>query len=318
MYGLLGSDKEISWSSEASWRLQPLFAWPWSWEYPLAKRFLGKTLRAHNSVCAQRFKKASEKVLGRVLGKGFQKGSEKRGLLLRVLRRVLRMGSEKGVPRTPPQRLRALGRVPKDFLRASKTGFWRARSIQGNEWNIVSRVLFRKRELGELCGKLGEFCEKLGEFVLTHKWWTERNSLSSLPGTRSGPKNRRRTEQAKANLDPRVGPRVAPRVDPRERPRERPRQDPRGLISLFSALRGLPRKLPRRRPRKCPRKCPVKSTIMDRSKRGPPRSLTIRGLWGTSRGDWFWGDSGSWANFFLKALTTHTPLTKGVKVHPFK
>ena len=80
----------------------------------------------------------------------------------------------------------------------------------------------------------------------------------------------RRTEQAKANLDPRVGPRVAPRVGPRvdprvrprDRPRERPRQHPRGLISLFSALQGLPQKLPRnvprRRPRKCPRKCPVK------------------------------------------------------------
>ena len=70
--------------------------------------------------------------------------------------------------------------------------------------------------------------------------------------------NGRRTEQAKAHLDPRVD----ARVRPRERPRERPRQDPRGLISLFSPFQGLPRKLPRnvprRRPRKCPRKCPVK------------------------------------------------------------
>ena len=68
----------------------------------------------------------------------------------------------------------------------------------------------------------------------------------------------RRTEQTKANLDPRVGLRVGPRVAPRVGPRERPR----GLISLFSAIQGLPRKLPqnvpRRRPRKCPRKCPVK------------------------------------------------------------
>ena len=55
----------------------------------------------------------------------------------------------------------------------------------------------------------------------------------------------RRTKQAKANLDPRVGPRVAPqvgpRVDPRvrsrDRPRERPRQDPRGLISLFQPFK---------------------------------------------------------------------------------
>ena len=61
----------------------------------------------------------------------------------------------------------------------------------------------------------------------------------------------RRTEQAKANLDPRVapqvGPRVGPRVDPRdcprERPREHPRQDPQGLTSLFSAPQRLPRKL---------------------------------------------------------------------------
>ena len=34
----------------------------------------------------------------------------------------------------------------------------------GNGRNTVSRVLFRKRELTEFCGKLGEFCEKLGEF----------------------------------------------------------------------------------------------------------------------------------------------------------
>ena len=52
----------------------------------------------------------------------------------------------------------------------------------------------------------------------------------------------RRTEQAKANLDPREAPRVRPRVDPRvrprDRPRERPRQDTRGLIfPVFSRLR---------------------------------------------------------------------------------
>ena len=39
----------------------------------------------------------------------------------------------------------------------------------GNGWNTVSRVLFRKCELTEFCGKLGEFCEKLGEFACTHK-----------------------------------------------------------------------------------------------------------------------------------------------------
>ena len=39
----------------------------------------------------------------------------------------------------------------------------------GNGRNTVSRVLFRKRELSEFCGKLGEFCEKPGEFALAHK-----------------------------------------------------------------------------------------------------------------------------------------------------
>ena len=80
----------------------------------------------------------------------------------------------------------------------------------------------------------------------------------------------RRTEQAKANLDPRVGPRVAPRagprvdqrVRPRDRPRERPRQDPRGLIfPVFSPTRTpheSSRIVPRTHPRKCQRKCPVK------------------------------------------------------------
>ena len=39
----------------------------------------------------------------------------------------------------------------------------------GNGRNTVSRVLFRRRELTEFCGKLGEFCEKLGEFAFAHK-----------------------------------------------------------------------------------------------------------------------------------------------------
>ena len=42
--------------------------------------------------------------------------------------------------------------------------------------------------LTEFWGKLGEFCEKLGEFALQCKSSAERNSLSSLPGTRRGPK----------------------------------------------------------------------------------------------------------------------------------
>ena len=56
----------------------------------------------------------------------------------------------------------------------------------------------------------------------------------------------RRTEQAKANLDPRVGPREHPRVGPRVAPRVRPREHPRGLISLFSAFKDSPRNIPRR------------------------------------------------------------------------
>ena len=38
----------------------------------------------------------------------------------------------------------------------------------GHGRNTVSRVLFRKRELTEFCGKLGEFCERLGELALAH------------------------------------------------------------------------------------------------------------------------------------------------------
>ena len=41
--------------------------------------------------------------------------------------------------------------------------------LSPNGRNTVSRVLFRKRELTEFCGKLSEFCEKLGEFLFTHK-----------------------------------------------------------------------------------------------------------------------------------------------------
>ena len=55
----------------------------------------------------------------------------------------------------------------------------------GNGRNTVLRVLFRKRELTENCGKLGEFCEKLGEYALAHKQYAEeltelapRNSVS--------------------------------------------------------------------------------------------------------------------------------------------
>ena len=40
---------------------------------------------------------------------------------------------------------------------------------ESRKCNTVSRVLFRKRELTEYCGKLGEFCEKLGDFALAHQ-----------------------------------------------------------------------------------------------------------------------------------------------------
>ena len=54
----------------------------------------------------------------------------------------------------------------------------------------TSRVLLcLERELTEFCGKLGEFCEKLGAFAFARKKKAERNSLSSLPGARRGPKN---------------------------------------------------------------------------------------------------------------------------------
>ena len=38
--------------------------------------------------------------------------------------------------------------------------------VIGNRRTTVSRVLFRKRELTEFCGKLSEFCDNLGEFGL--------------------------------------------------------------------------------------------------------------------------------------------------------
>ena len=42
-------------------------------------------------------------------------------------------------------------------------------TIIGIGRNTVSRVLFRRRELTEFCGKLGEFCQKLGELAFAHK-----------------------------------------------------------------------------------------------------------------------------------------------------
>ena len=58
------------------------------------------------------------------------------------------------------------------FLRENVAAAFLQRFVSdflGNGRNTVSRVLFRKRELTEFCGKLGEFCKKLGEFALAHK-----------------------------------------------------------------------------------------------------------------------------------------------------
>ena len=44
-------------------------------------------------------------------------------------------------------------------------------------------MLFRKRELTELCGKLDEFRKDPGEFAVAHKSYADKSSLSSLPGT---------------------------------------------------------------------------------------------------------------------------------------
>ena len=54
--------------------------------------------------------------------------------------------------------------------------------ILGNGRNTVSRVLFRRRELTEFCGKLGEFCEKLGEFA-----FALRNRIRPVPDIRMEP-----------------------------------------------------------------------------------------------------------------------------------
>ena len=53
---------------------------------------------------------------------------------------------------------------------------WPGERLVGNGWNIVLRVLFRKRE-----NSLSS-AAKLGEFALAHKLYA-RNSLSSLTGT---------------------------------------------------------------------------------------------------------------------------------------
>ena len=65
----------------------------------------------------------------------------------------------------------------------------------GNGQNTVARVLFRKRELIEFCGKLGEFCEKPGEFTLadTHTQATDRKELTE-PSPWNSVRARRLTE----------------------------------------------------------------------------------------------------------------------------
>ena len=64
----------------------------------------------------------------------------------------------------------------------------------GSRRNTVSRVLFRRKELTEphwvvLQQARWVLRKKLGEFALAHKKLAERNSLSSLPGTRWAQKN---------------------------------------------------------------------------------------------------------------------------------
>ena len=50
-----------------------------------------------------------------------------------------------------------------------------------NGQTTVSRVLFRKRELTEFCGKLGQFCEKLGPKPGCEKLGTNPGSSQGQP-----------------------------------------------------------------------------------------------------------------------------------------
>ena len=69
-----------------------------------------------------------------------------------------------------------------------RTLFWETGGILFREY-LVCFGEENSLSFTEFWGKLGEFCEKLGEFALAHKYKAERNSLSSLPRTRCGPKN---------------------------------------------------------------------------------------------------------------------------------
>ena len=93
----------------------------------------------------------------------------------------------RGAPKTSKNKRTILRTIP--FHSGNKPFFWRlyrkgvaihaclTKPLRrlGNGRNTVSRVLFRKRELTEFCGKLGEFWEKLGEFALATqiKGWKE-------------------------------------------------------------------------------------------------------------------------------------------------
>ena len=73
----------------------------------------------------------------------------------------------------------------------------------------------------------------------------------------------RRTEQAKANLDPTSGPTSGPASGPTSGATSMPTRAPTRVDSpcfqpFKDSPRKLPRNIPRRRPRKCPRKRPLK------------------------------------------------------------
>ena len=73
----------------------------------------------------------------------------------------------KSTNRENPRRVPGqIGKIPKKSEKSQKG---QKRTKIGNGRNTVSRVLLRRRELSEFCGKLGEFCEKLGEFAMAHK-----------------------------------------------------------------------------------------------------------------------------------------------------
>ena len=124
--------------------------------------------------------------------------------------------------------------------------------LVGDGPNTVSESTVSNTKLSEFIGGSHRVPNReLSDFLSAYCLCAKANSPSSSQNSPSLPQKNSlddATEQAKANLDPRVspqvGPRVAPRVGPRVAPRVAPREHPRGLISLFSALQRLPTKHP--------------------------------------------------------------------------